>query len=556
VRREDGLSAGPITGAESLALSLVTLLATIIVVAYLTDRLGLPIAPRACVAAGILGAAIVMGVAGRRAQWDVGDVVLFVVVVVATLAYLLWVAWPSLLPRGSGPDLTHHLVLVDYIEQRWQLPHDAAAGAHLGEMAHYTPGMHLVAAISGAVFGTNGLHAIYPIVAASVALKFGSLLLILLRVLHGSVAQRALALTSVPILVLVPAYSFGSFMHDAFLAQVVGELFAVSMWWSQVAWDARPNPLLAAHFGVAGAAAFLTWPVWVGPPILALLVMALVHRDVSMPVRLRHVLIAVAPIAAAATAYASGRLGWLALAGVSGAVMQPTLDRVGWALTLVSAVGVVITIADRRYRATNLLVAALMLQTAALWFLARRGGAATPYMAIKMLHLAIYPAAVAVVGALARLWELIVRSAAPTTTVKRAQAVTWCLVGLLVFTTSRRVLMAPPPASVVSDALAAAGGWAREHVPAHCVDYLVGNEYTAYWLHLAVLRNSRASARTGDDTTFLTQPSMARWLAAGGLPYAIVDLNVVPLDILSNVDVIQRFDHAAVIARRGSSHCP
>ena len=66
---------------------------------------------------------------------------------------------------------------------------------------------------------------------------------------------------------------------------------------------------------------------------------------------------------------------------------------------------------------------------------------------------------------------------------------------------------------VVSNELFAAGLWARTHVPVGCVDYLVGNEYTAYWLHLAVLGNPRISSRTGDDDTFLTQPSMARWLA-------------------------------------------
>ncbi len=64
----------------------------------------------------------------------------------------------------------------------------------------------------------------------------------------------------------------------------------------------------------------------------------------------------------------------------------------------------------------------------------------------------------------------------------------------------------------MSNDLWAAGRWARA-CPPDCVDYLVGNEYTAYWLHLAVLGNSRASRSRSD--TFLTEPSFGRWLVPG-----------------------------------------
>jgi nucleoside-diphosphate-sugar epimerase len=46
---------------------------------------------------------------------------------------VLALARPSLLPPGGGPDLTHHLQLVDYIERHWQLP-DAPAQA--GELRY------------------------------------------------------------------------------------------------------------------------------------------------------------------------------------------------------------------------------------------------------------------------------------------------------------------------------------------------------------------------------------------------------------------------------------
>ena len=45
------------------------------------------------------------------------DFVAWLGVVVFLLAMFLRMSWPALLPPGRGPDLTHHLVLVDYIEQ-------------------------------------------------------------------------------------------------------------------------------------------------------------------------------------------------------------------------------------------------------------------------------------------------------------------------------------------------------------------------------------------------------------------------------------------------------
>ena len=102
----------------------------------------------------------------------------------------------------------------------------------------------------------------------------------------------------------------------------------------------------------------------------------------------------------------------------------------------------------------------------------------------------------------------------------------------------------------------AAGQWARAHVPIGCVDYLVGNEYTAYWLHLAVLGNPRISARTGNDDTFLTQPSMGRWLVPGPPRYAIANLAILPAEIRGEVNVLRQFGQATVIERRSPSTCP
>ncbi len=59
----------------------------------------------------------------------------------------------------------------------------------------------------------------------------------------------------------------------------------------------------------------------------------------------------------------------------------------------------------------------------------------------------------------------------------------------------RPALNAPRPVPVVSDDLYAAGKWLRANGGAACADYLVADAETAYWLHLAVLGNPRASER-------------------------------------------------------------
>src|SRR5207245_2784136 len=108
----------------------------------------------------------------------------------------LWLSWPDLLPLGGGADLGHHLQLIDHIERHWRLVHDARVEAYLGEMVHYTPGVHLLAAIAGRLTGTDGFHAVHPVLALSVALKAGFVFLIALRMLPRDVPRVPLALVA------------------------------------------------------------------------------------------------------------------------------------------------------------------------------------------------------------------------------------------------------------------------------------------------------------------------------------------------------------------------
>ena len=121
-------------------------------------------------------------------------------------------------------------------------------------------------------------------------------------------------------LLLAPAYLLQSFTRHFFFAQVVGELFAVGMWWALTVWDERPSTTMMAMCAMCGAAAFLTWPVWVGPPLVALAIVVAPRRDLPWRARITHVVVAIGPIAAVALVHAAGRTGAVVIAGTSGYV--------------------------------------------------------------------------------------------------------------------------------------------------------------------------------------------------------------------------------------------
>jgi hypothetical protein len=520
--------------AEALALALVSLFVLTILVSYVLDMAGFGLSPAIT---GALAAAAAAATASSMRRLPHGaDLWLFVFTLVTTLGVLLWQTVPALLPTGSGPDLTHHLLLVDYIERHGALVHDPAAGQQLGEMADYTPGVHLLAVVSAAITGTTGFSALWPVVAASVALKFALFGLIALRLLPGKRVRIPLAMAGVASLLSLPALTLDSFARDSFLAQVVAELFALTMWWALTAWTERPAAWPALVYGLAGAAVFVTWPPWLGPLVIAFGLALHDRSDVARRARLEHAALALLPIAAVAVLHSASRLGAASIVATSGAVAQPSLAVIGWWLPLLAGVGVVVA---RRAAATRVVVwlaAGLIVQSVVLWLGARAGGAATPYMAIKMMYFAVYPlsaAAVIGVGALVR-----------------RGAIAWLLAALAVAGAVRQVGALRWPVPIVSHELSVAGRWARERLPPDCIDYLVANEYTAYWLHLAVLGNARLSERSADNDLYLTEPSFARWIVGHAAPpYAIAKRSVLPAEIRERTRVLFQAGDAIVIQR-------
>jgi hypothetical protein len=540
----------PLTRAEATAAAALTFLASAVLSSYLVFRAGFTVSPAATLAAAVVSALAMSLALGRCAGGGARDVVAFLAVVVSAFAWLLRIAWPERLPLGGGPDITHHLVLVDYIERHWQLSRGLVSDPYLGEMIHYTPGSHLLIALAGKWLQSDGLHVLYPLLALSVALKIGFVFLIATRVagperagLHRyngddrSDVGRGFSpgIIAVLLLFLVPTYSLGSFITYSFVAQVIAEPFAVAALWALVAWDDRPSTAAMVIFAVAAAATFITWPVWIGPVLLTCVVAVLLRHEVPLRARVRQLALGILPAAAVIAVHVVGRWRWLAYAGTGGDAPVPSIANVGW-LAAVAAIALMLAGPDRRrLRTAVVFLAALGVQAIVLALVAMSRGVETPYLALKMMYLAVYPLAIVA----ARLVP------------KRAWS--WALVaaGLVAL-----VVYRPHATRIIRESTNDAGVWARDHVPPACVDYLVADGNTGVWLHLAVLRNARDSERMRDPDTFESRKTLERWIYPSGLPYAIAeDFDGLPRDIRTSVDVLARFDRSAVIMRRGPPRC-
>ena len=133
----------------------------------------------------------------------------------------------------------------------------------------------------------------------------------------------------------------------------------------------------------------------------------------------------------------------------------------------------------------------------------------------------------------------------------------WVVPGLVLAIVLTRGLTAPPLPSPFTGPVHRAGQWARTHLPANCVDYLVPHWLTAYWLHLDVLGNARASARvTADPYDF--RRAIGQWIGTESMQHAIVeDWNRIPVEARAQMRVLASFDTAAVVERsdgRGTCH--
>jgi hypothetical protein len=540
----------PLIGVEAGAASAVAWIASAIIAAWLGDTVGFTIVPWAILALSLAAAVAVFLSLPRGAIPDRPALPAFAAIVLTTFGWLMWRARPDFLPTGSGSDLAHHLALLAYIERHGRLVHDATLGAYLGEMIDYTPGVHLLAVLAAAWFRTDALHAIHPVVALTAALKSGIVFLIARRLMPDGVPRVPLAMAAALLLWLPYTLFAGSFMEQSFLSQAVSELFAVAMWGALVAWEGRPTAGAVALFALFGAAAFLTWPIWIGPPALMLGCMALWHGELSWARRGRHAAIGLMPIAIVTAVYGAARQVYgFHMVNAVGFAIWPTPRVLGWPFVVLTTAGLAWAVIDRRARTAALLFATISLQAAALIVTGRSSGAVAPYLSLKMAYLAVYPLSIAAAVMIANAWRALLSPVA-------ASRYAWLPVVLVALGAGHAMAKAPSVAPVVTQPVFLAGSWARAHLPPACIDYLVADGYTGYWLHLAMLGNPRAAGRTLVDDTFEPRKAIVRWIVPGGLPYAIADnLDALPRDVRTNVDVLARFGSAAVVKRRGAAVC-
>jgi hypothetical protein len=507
---------------------------------YLLDLAGLPMHPVAllCVAA----AAAALGFrAFHRPVGSSGcrDLAGFSLVVIAFGGYLLWRASPSLLPVTDGPDLVHHLQLIHLIQRTRRLVHDPALYVYLLEMMNYTPGSHTLAATVAAWLRLDALHVLHPIAALAVAVKAGVAYLIARRVIAGPhAAWQALA---APLLALSPAVYFqGAFLQFFFFAQVVSETFAIAMLLAVVAWAQTRERRDLALFGVAGAGAFLAWPVWIGPPVVALLCTIALGNG-RWRARGIEASLALAPIAAVAAVHFALHAQGAAIIGSSGAVTRPSVAAFGAWFVALAAGGALLAVRESAVRPVVVFLGATLLQASALALLDRAAGSSSFYMPFKMMYLLVLPGAILGAVLLARLSDaLAARLPAARAIAIVAPAV---LAGLIV---GGRVTFARPR-SPISPSTHEAGLWARANVPPACVDYFSRHWLTGYWLHLDVLGNPRLTDRMRAET-FEFRDTVGKWIEGHGLPYAIVeDLPAVPRDARVDMIPLRRFGSAAVV---------
>ena len=249
------------------------------------------------------------------------------------------------------------------------------------------------------------------------------------------------------------------------------------MWWALVVWDDRAEPgAVSALFSLAGVAAFLTWPVWTGPPLVVLAGIMLLHGERSWTARLRDMAVATIPMAIVAVIHGSRHVNGFRMIGTGGFAIWPTPDVLGWWYLTLAAAGVLYCATARHARAVTLLVGAIAAQAAALTWTAYDAGAVAPYLALKMCYLVIYPLGIAIAMLLAAVWRVALRTAKVPARLLRAAGVGPC------GWRRRRGRAAadgrPRPRPVVTQATLLAAEWARTQAAPACIDYLVADSYT------------------------------------------------------------------------------
>jgi hypothetical protein len=534
---------------ETFIAAFVAASAAVMAAGYLIDAVGVAMHPALLAVAAAAGGVAALLAFRDSSPLPRGSSVLFGLVVTGTFAYLLWLGWPSLLPVTNGPDVVHHLLLIHVIQRTHHLVHGPELGPYLLEMVNYTPGAHIMAATVAGWLRLDALRVLLPVTAAFVAVKAGVIYMLALRIVPAR-AGASLHAAAAPVLLAVPGvYVLGSFFQFYFYSQVVSETFAMAMVLAAVNWARTGERRQLRLAAVCGVGVFLSWPVWLGPALAAVL-LAILGGAPAWRARFTAAAIVVVPIAVFGILHASTHAAGAAIIGSSGAVTRPSAENIGAAFAVLGLVGAMLAVRAAPARPVVALLLVTVLQALALAALDRRAGSASFYMPLKMVYLAVLPCAV--LGALA-LATAIAAVSSRLPRVERAMVLVPLAVAVLL---ARGRIPMTRQHGPISEPSLAAGLWARGAVPPGCVDYFSRHWLTGYWLHLDVLGNPRLSDRMRAET-FDFPDVVGKWIEGRGLPYAIVeDFAAVPRDARVDMVVLREFPPAAVVQNRRPAPAP
>jgi hypothetical protein len=553
---------------ETFIAAFVAAASALMAAGYLLDATGLAIHP-AVLGAAALGAGVAGFAAFReRAAPPVASLPIFACLVAGSLGYFLWLASPSLLPVTIGPDVVHHLQLIHVIHRTHHLANDPALGPYLLEMMNYTPGSHIAAAAVAQWVRLDPVRVLFPVTALFVAVKVGIVYLLALRLLEERAGAAFYALAA-PVLLMIPArYLLGSFFEFFYFAQVLSETFAVAMVVAALGWTRTGAFRYLWLAAACGIGVFLSWPVWIMPAGAAVLTTVAFARA---PIRTRILrgAIVVVPVALIGILHASTHAAGASIIGSSGAVTKPSAETLGVVFVALGLVGAILAVRpvpdfpDRALasRAVAVLFAFTILQALALAAFDARAGARSFYMPLKMVYLIVLPCAVLGALALATAAATIAAKFLPVPAPRLAgarsgQAAAAAVPLLIAALLASGRIPVKRQRSPISESALAAGLWARDALPSGCIDYFSRHWLTGYWLHLDVLGNPRVSDRMRAET-FEFPDTVAKWIHAKGLPYAIVeDFAEVPRDARIDMIPVREFGRSAVVKNTRPAPAP
>jgi hypothetical protein len=363
-------------------------------------------------------------------------------------------------------------------------------------MAMYPFAAALSAALTSWLTGALPITVLHPLSAAFLGVASLYSYALTSRLLAGYPLRRVVCAVGV-LLLFWPAhylvrYQFG--WSDFFFAQVLGHVWLMgSLYWTHrlaVRWDR----LLVAPLLLSLLAAVLTYTVWLAVPVIGFAVAVALVGSVRVRERLLVSALVLGPVTLLLALFLKDRLAYFAITAASqGAVLAPTLDRLGETFIVLAAGGLAMAIVKRHWAVVAYSVV-LLLQIGAS-YLAADQRVIGVYWAHKLWYQLVLLMAVCVALLAGEHLRRSVKAGmrgwwqAPAAVVLLVAALipAWNEIG-------RTTVKAPP---FGPDNYAAAE-WAARNLPGTRLTFVNMPWVKSYWVHMALMRQPPKTIRLPD----------------------------------------------------------